>query len=709
MTQDKIINLFLDEVILSQKLFESSYDSIFILHKGMFVDGNETALKKFNIVNKEALSHLHPAQISPQYQADGVTSEEKATQMIQMSLDNGAHRFEWQHLTLDGVLFWAEVTLTKMTLQDKEVVYARVRDIDKQKKNQVRLLNANNKLRRKNQNIEEINQQLKQVTNTQEALVESMTLLNEYKKAMDESSIVSKTDTFGQITFVNDLFCQISGYTEAELLGQPHNIIRHPDTPEETFKDLWSTIQDKQVWKGVLKNRAKDGKEYYVNTTIAPILDSKNNIKEYIAIRQDISSVYERDAIINRQYTDTLTGLKNRIKLKEDINSLPLPKLAILNIDRFKEINDSYGQEVGDLLLVEFAKKLNLMQSQNVYIYHYSGDEFAILGFGNYSLKELEMLCQKLTLNLAQQYLMLEDDYFNISVTIGLAEGCERLLASVEMALSHAKARSLDLVVFNDDLDMRTELRENIEWTKRIKFAIQNQRVLLYGQKIINNQTGQEKFETLMRIESEQGEVISPYLFLEHAKRARLYPTLTKMMIDQACSFFQTIPCQFSLNLTIQDILNSETVEFLMKRLKESNTGKQIIIELVESEGIESYSEVFDFIKQIKALGGQIAIDDFGTGYSNFEYLTKIDVDYIKIDGSLIRNMHQDRNTLITVKTIVSFAKALDIKVVAEFVHCQEIQNLVLKLGIELSQGYLLHEPELLQDSLEISCYSLDS
>ena len=131
MTQDNIINLFLDEVILSQKLFESSYDSIFILHNGMFIDGNETALKKFNIADKAALAHLHPAQISPQYQADGVTSEEKATQMIQMSLDNGAHRFEWQHLTLDGVLFWAEVTLTKMTLQDKEVVYARVRDIDK--------------------------------------------------------------------------------------------------------------------------------------------------------------------------------------------------------------------------------------------------------------------------------------------------------------------------------------------------------------------------------------------------------------------------------------------------------------------------------------------------------------------------------------------------------------------------------------------------
>ena len=380
--------------------------------------------------------------------------------------------------------------------------------------------------------------------------------------------------------------------------------------------------------------------------------------------------------------------------------SLQLPKFTskLLNSlsSSFKEINDSYGQEVGDLVLIEFAHKMNLLGSHNIRIYHYSVDVFAVLALGNYSLKELEALCREVLADLAQENLIVGEDSFNISVTIGLAEGSKGLLPNAEMALSHAKTRDLDLVVFNDALDMRTELRDNLEWTKRIKFAIQNQRVLLYGQKIINNRTGKEKFETLMRIESETGEVISPAFFLEQAKRARLYPMLTRMMIDQACAYFQNKSCQFSLNLTIQDILNIETVNFLFKRLEETNTFEQVIIELVESEGIESHIEIYDFIARIKELGGMIAIDDFGTGYSNFEYLTKIDVDLLKIDGSLIRNMHKDSNTLVTVQTIVSFAKALNIKVVAEFVHCIEVQNLVLELGIEWSQGYLLHEPELL-------------
>ncbi len=127
-----------------------------------------------------------------------------------------------------------------------------------------------------------------------------------------------------------------------------------------------------------------------------------------------------------------------------------------------------------------------------------------------------------------------------------------------------------------------------------------------------------------------------------------------------------------------------------------------MIIELVESEGIENYAAVSKFIKKIKALGGQVAIDDFGTGYSNFEYLTKIDVDYIKIDGSLIRDIHKDRNLYVTVKTIVGFAKELDIKLIAEFVHCQEVQDIVLQLGIDMSQGFYFHEPEQLLEPLDI-------
>lgn len=704
MPREHLKQLLLNDISQYQKLFESAYDSIFLLHHGFFVDCNEAAVKTFHLNNKDEVYHLHPSQISPQFQPDGQSSEAKANNMIQQCLENGSNRFEWMHSTVDGFPFWAEVTLIKMKLHDQDVVYAVVRNIEAQKETETRLLTSNRELRRKNKAIQDVNNELKQATDTHDQLLESITSLNEYKKALDESSIVSKTDHFGKITYANELFCKVSGYSPEELIGQSHNIIRHPSTPVETFKDLWNTIQDKRVWKGVLKNRAKDGKAYYVSSTIFPIMDSQNNIKEFIAIRQDVTSLYEKDAIIDEQYTDQLTALKNRIKLKADMDKVPLPKLAIMNIDRFKDINDSYGQELGDLLLIKFAQKLQRLSSHNVRVYRYGGDEFAILAFGHYGLPELEMLCRHFIADLTKQNLKVDDNYFNISVSVGMAERKEQLLTSVEMALSHAKHNAIDLVVFNEDLDMRNELRENIEWTKRIKFAIQNQGILLFGQKIISNENQREKFETLMRLEDESGKLISPYFFLEHAKRARLYPSLTRIIVEQACQFFSGKECQFSLNLTIQDILNSETVAFILQRLQETDTCEQVIIELVESEGIENYEAVTAFIKQIKTLGGKVAIDDFGTGYSNFEYLTKIDVDFLKIDGSLIRNIHQDRNMYITVKTIVSFAKELDIKLIAEFVHCKEVQDIISELGIDMSQGYYFHEPELLMEPFAANC-----
>ena len=150
----------------------------------------------------------------------------------------------------------------------------------------------------------------------------------------------------------------------------------------------------------------------------------------------------------------------------------------------------------------------------------------------------------------------------------------------------------------------------------------------------------------------------------------------------------------FSINLMIEDIKNEKTVDFLFRKLIETNLANRVILEIVESEGIEKFEEVGDFIKKAKALGCKVAIDDFGTGYSNFEYIIKLNVDFIKIDGSLIKNIHIDDNVRLTVSTIANFAKVLGIQTVAEYVHCQEVQNVVESLGIDFSQGYLFHEPE---------------
>ena len=241
------------------------------------------------------------------------------------------------------------------------------------------------------------------------------------------------------------------------------------------------------------------------------------------------------------------------------------------------------------------------------------------------------------------------------------------------------------------------ELQRNIELTKDIKQALKDDNILLYGQKIINNKTKEVKYETLMRMKSYTEEIISPFVFLEHAKRARLYPFMTNKMIEKSCEYFKDKDIPFSINLMIEDINNEKTINYLFNKLKETNLANKVILEIVESEGIEKFEEVGDFIKKAKALGCKVAIDDFGTGYSNFEYIIKLNVDFLKIDGSLIKNIHINENIKLTVSTIVNFAKVLGIKTVAEFVHCQEVQDIVESLEIDFSQGYLFHKPEHLE------------
>lgn len=535
---------------------------------------------------------------------------------------------------------------------------------------------------------------LKTTNDKNHNFLETLTLLDRYKKAIDESSIVTRTDLQGNITYVNDKFCKITGYTEEELLGKNHNIIRHPDNSAEFFRHMWETIKNKNIYKGIIKNRKKDNTTYYVDSTIIPILDNNDNILEYIGIRNDVTALYERDIIIYEQFIDDLTKLPNRQRLIKDIKDLFLPKMAIINIDRFRDINESYGFLIGDELLKEFSKKLQLFKSPNLNIYRIGAATFALLAYGNFSFEELHKTCKNFLKSIDHIKFDVENNIFNISCSIGLSDEDEKLLIHTEMALSYAKRKDTEIFLFDKSLPEFKNLKENIELTQDIKIAIENDDILLYGQKIIHNITNEIKYETLMRMRQKEGTILSPFKFLDQAKKAKLYPMMTRIMIEKACEFFKNKSNFFSINLTIQDITNKHTNEFLISKLQQTNTSNRVILEIVESEGIENFEEVSSFINNMKKIGCRIAIDDFGTGYSNFEYILKLNIDILKIDGSLIKNIHKDKNSYHTVSTIVNFAKDLDIEVVAEFVHCEEVYDIIKKLGITYSQGYFLHEPE---------------
>ncbi|MCT7465066.1 bifunctional diguanylate cyclase/phosphodiesterase [Aliarcobacter cryaerophilus] len=533
-------------------------------------------------------------------------------------------------------------------------------------------------------------------------LKHSYNFLLEYKKAIDESSIVSKTDKNGLITFVNKKFCEISGYEEDELIGKSHNIVRHPSMTKEFFNNLWKTITNKEIFKGVIVNKKKNGLVYYVDTTIIPILDENKNIDEFIAIRHDITKVYEQKKLIEEQFIDELTLLPNRQKLLKDLKDSKIQKIAMININSFRDINNFYGFEVGDLVLKKFSQILldKISTNINLDLYRVANDVFAICTKNKDNLKEIRDICTNIIEYFSLHPILINNNSFYLSISIGVARNCKdsavqnNLLSKAEYALRMAKKRDISILFLDENIELYNKLKENKKLIEELKNALISNNLLIYGQKLINNISKKEKYEILMRVKLEDGSILTPYSFLKEAKKAKLYLGMTRMLVKKACEYFKDKDIDFNLNLTLEDIKDQYTMDFIVNAMEKTNTAKQITFEIVESEGIESFTEVSNFIKKAKKLGCKIAIDDFGTGYSNFEYIIKLDVDYIKIDGSLIKNINTDNNLYLTVQTIVGFAKALKIKTVAEFVHNEEVLNCVKNLDIDYSQGFFIDEPK---------------
>lgn len=550
----------------------------------------------------------------------------------------------------------------------------------------------------KTKELQQLNDQLSlTLEDKSNELVEQIRLLNEYKKAIDFHTIVSMTDQYGNITYVNDSFTQVSGYSASELIGKAHSIIRHPDNPSELFVRMWDTLLNKQPWVGVIKNRAKDGSTYYVDTVITPILNKDGNIEKFLALRNDITKIIEQEQRINQQLTDRLTGLPNRLKLIEDIENGEYIAAGILNIDSFQELNNLYGHKIGDEILMHFALYLSgNLNEDKCRLYKLPSDEFAILSKALLDQEIFKQIIIRLIHKLDSHLFYINGNEIYLSITGGMSYGKGvEILMNADVALKNAKKNKLPFELYDSSKLEKKYYAQNQEMIKTLKYALANDLVIPYFQPIYNNVTRKiDKYETLMRIVDETGKVISPFFFLDVAHKAKIYPELTKVILRKAFAMFRDKEVAFSVNLSIEDIRNSTTHAYIFDILSSYKKASNVVFEIIESEGIDNYTLVKEFVKEVKKYGARIAIDDFGSGYSNFMHLLELEANIIKIDGSIIKNILQDRNSQILTKTIVSMAKELDMKVVAEFVSSPEIQDTVVSMGVEHSQGYYLGEPK---------------
>ena len=534
------------------------------------------------------------------------------------------------------------------------------------------------------------------VSNELEKRIIAERSLIEYKKALDASAYVSKYDLDGKITYINDALLKITGYDEDELIGKPGELLRYQDTLEETQDMRWRVIQNKQVWHGNIENRKKDGSPFYVHQTIIPILNTQGDIVEYISSSNDITELVENRKALERLYkSDALTGLGNRMRLLSDIADARKPAMAIVDIDDFKEINDFYGDFIGDKVIMEFADRLkHNVQMSCLEVYRLHADQFALLCTEYTCQKSFEETIKVVIERSTRQNIMLQQYEILIGVTVGIASDKKDLNINTDLALKKAKKEKKNYVTYHKDFNIEKEYEKNLEWTKKLKKALDEGRITAFFQPIYNQHSQKiEKFEALVRMIDVDGSVISPLFFLEIAVRSKLYSKITMLMIDRAIDAAIRYDYQFSINFTIDDILNSEVTVHLIKRIKENAIGHKIVIELVESESIEDFEEIFVFIEEIKELGCQLAIDDFGTGYSNFEYLLRLNADYIKIDGSLIKNIGKDKHMRLVAENIVAFAKIANMRTIAEYVYDKGVADITKTIDVDYIQGYFISEP----------------
>ena len=528
-----------------------------------------------------------------------------------------------------------------------------------------------------------------------EHLKNSETILHQYKRAVDVSSILSKADVKGNITFVNDAFCKISKYSRLELLGVSHSIIRDPEESKTVFIELWKTITDKKIWKGVLKNRKKDGSFYYADTTIIPIINSYGEIQEFVAIKNDITEFISQKAKIRKQATDLVTSLPNRIGLRADIEKSDKNlKLAIISMDKFTEVNNFYGEEKSNLLTLEIKNIISSFIYRSCNVYKLTQNKFAILDQDGAIINFTETI-KKLIVHLDRNTIIVDNTNFHIPITVGIAYGTkEKILINAEIVLQSAITSSKSILSIEDYKVFEDQYSKNIAMTNRIKNAINTDNIIIFGQEIRSNfKDGKRKYEVLARMR-EGHKIISPYFFLDIAKKSRLHSNITRTVIDKSFRYFRDKDDEFSINLSMEDIVNPETAEYLEKMILENGVGDRLILEIVESEEIDKDSEkVFKFIAKMKSLGCRIAIDDFGTGYSNFDYLIKLDADFIKIDGSLIKDLDKESSSEAVIEMVVEFANKFNLETVAEFVHNKAILEVIKTLGVKYSQGFYLAEP----------------
>ena len=514
-----------------------------------------------------------------------------------------------------------------------------------------------------------------------------------YKKIFENDFLSMDIDSDGNIKQINRKFATLLKSSAIAFEGR--NIFFYL-TNFSGSRLLKEAVKNREIYNGIVEFEVNDEKiELYVTL-------SKYNLQSgsgFLLTCVDFSNfAEERKEFYKQFYIDSLTKYSNRRKLLDNLSQISVvdnQALIIFDIDSFRNINNFYGYNIGDKFLIEFSHFLfkNRFDS-NTLFYKLSIDTFAMFITSQITRVKLENFILSLEEKVANNRFKIENNNIDITITAGVAYGQKDFLKRANSAVSSAKEKKKQYIIFDDENNQDMIIKENRIIIETLREAINENLVTPYYQPIVDLQSSKvTKYETLMRIKTEQ-KILIPDEFLKISRESKLYKKLAINMMLKAFEIYKYSSKKFSLNFFPEDLLDKELMDTLTKFININGVQNKIIIEILESDNITDYDKINQSLNTLRILGCEVAIDDFGSGYANFEHILKLNLDYIKIDGSLIQNIDIYKESQLIVRTIVMFAKYAKKKTIAEYVHSNSVYNIVKRLGVDFAQGFFISTPK---------------
>ncbi|MDD2737747.1 MAG: EAL domain-containing protein [Methylomonas lenta] len=521
------------------------------------------------------------------------------------------------------------------------------------------------------------------------------------------------TDSHNIIVSVNRAFTRITGYESDEVVGKNPSLLASTHHEADFYQNMWYSINSLGHWQGEVCNKTRDGKLFFQWLSITAIMDTHNRVTHYLAIFLDITEKKQAEEVIWRQANfDMLTGLSNRNRfydrLEQDLKIAAHngQRLALMSIDldRFKEINDSFGHATGDALLKAAGNRLLSNTRATDLLAHLSGDEFMLILNNVTDSDDIEQLADQILEKISVPF-DLEGKLAYVSASIGItlypddAQNIETLLQYVEQAMYAAKAEGRNRWrYFTPAMQKAAEMRSRT--VADLRSALVLGQFYLHYQPIVELESGKvHKAEALIRWQHPVHGIISPAEFIPIAEESHLIIDIGNWVFQQASrqvACWQTAygsDFQISINQSPVQFHGESSAHWASDLNHMGLDGHSIVVEITEGLLLDASEPVSRQLLAYRDAGIQVAIDDFGTGYSSLSYLKKFDIDYLKIDQSFVRNLTPGSSDRVLCEAIITMAHRLGMKVIAEGVETQQQLDILKLADCDYAQGYLFSRP----------------